>query len=185
MKRVITIVCVLSAFVFLSSAGALDRSPKSKEKEEKKKPAQIEEMTKEKAKEKEKEKSRSAALTGKTVRGGEGKYQVVPKKAEPSEKQSDSQKGSERYDYFQDSNNNGVDDRLEKKVKKEEVQPKQKPAVTQERKTPARVAPVSPRPASPKPEKAKEPAVKERKKEAEPKKVEPKKTERKSRSDNR
>jgi hypothetical protein len=184
MKKTLVAMCVLSAFVFASSAGAVDRSPKSNEKEEKKKPAQIEEMTKEKAK----EKSRSEALTGKTVRGGEGKYQAVPKKTEPSKKQSDAQRGSERYDYFQDSNNNGVDDRLEKKekrVKKEEARLKEKPAVTPERKAPAKVAPASPQPVSPKPEKAKEPAAKERKKEVEPKKVEPKKPERKSRSDNR
>jgi hypothetical protein len=181
MKRMITTVCVLSAFVFLSSAGAVDRSPKSKEQEEKKKPTQIEEMTKEKANEKEKEKSRSSALTGKTVRGGEGKYQVVPKNAEASKKKLGSQKGSEKYDYFQDSNNNGIDDRLEKKAKKAEIQPKQKPTVTEEKNTPAKAVPSAPPAVSPKPQKAKEPPPSERKKEAEPKKVEPKKTERKSR----
>ncbi len=181
MRKTLVAMCVLSAFVFASSAGAVDRSPKSNEKEEKKKPAQIEEMSKEKAK----EKSRSEALTGKSVRGGEGKYQTVPKKSDASKKRSDSQKGSERYDYFQDSNNNGVDDRLEKKAKKEQAKQAQKPAATQEKKTPAKITPTAPPPVSPKPEKAKEPAAKERKKEAEPKKAEPKKAEGKSRSDSR
>jgi len=175
MKRLLIAMCVLTAFVFASSAGAVDRSAKTKEKE-KEKPAQIEEMTKEKAK----EKSRSAALSGKTVRGGEGKYHVVSEKSEPSKKPSESQKGSERYDYFQDANNNGVDDRLEKKVKKQETGNTEKATITDERETPPKVAPAKPEAVSPKREKGKEPAAKATKKE-----VEPKKSERKSRKDSR
>jgi hypothetical protein len=46
----------------------------------------------------------------------EPKERVVPQKAGGTKDLHEGQKGKEKYDYFIDRNNNGIDDRLEKDI---------------------------------------------------------------------
>lgn len=179
MKRVLMCICIVSLFAFLSPAGAIDRDPKTKDKDKKEDTTQIKEMTRDKAK----EKSRSDAISGKTIRGGEGKYKQVSDKSTSDKKQPAGTKASERYDYFKDTDNDGIDDRLQKKVSKGEEKKrveKKTPAVIEKKPVP-KIAPATPKredpkPEDPKPGKAKVPAEKEPKKEVEPKKIDKRRT---------
>jgi hypothetical protein len=165
MKKILALICILSMFAFLSPAGAIDRTSKGSDKEKK------EDTTGNKAAAKEgaTQKSRSEALSGKTVREGAGKYKVVSEKSESDKKESKPKEPKERYDYFRDANNNGVDDRLEKKTKKEEAKPIQKTPATKEKAVPTKIVPSTPKQDIPKSKQTKESSTKEPKKEVKPK----------------
>lgn len=163
MKRIfVVLVCALTMFAFLSSASAIDRNRKSKDSDKKEKATEIEKMTKEKAEAQ--KKSRAAALKGKTIRSGQSRSGAVPNKSGKAKKESEAKGTGERYDYFQDSDNNGVNDRLQQKEMKkkaeakEVVKPKSPPAKKKD--TPTKVAPSSSTTEKAKQIKAKEPKKK-------------------------
>jgi hypothetical protein len=166
MKRgflVLVSIIILAAFV--SPALAINRAPKDSS-DSKKKATEIKEMTKE---EKDaKLKSRASSLSDKVIRKGESKKRVLPEKSKEPKSWPESSK--DKYDYFMDKNNNGIDDRLEKEVKIKSV-PKQKiikekTPVPKEKK-PAKITPVE------KPQrKVKGEEPKKEKKEIKPKEVE-------------
>jgi hypothetical protein len=137
MKRIlIFIICWIMTVMFLSSARAIDRSPKSNDSDQKKETTEIKE--------------------GKAKRS----FEVTRKTNLPSEKatvKDDSQKnaetktveGKEKYDYFLDRNNNGIDDRLEGNLKAKETKKpeiiKRKISTTPEKTTPKATPVVKPK----------------------------------------
>ena len=160
MKRIFTgMICWITVIVFLSSVQAIDRSPKSSDSDQKKEPTEIKE--------------------GKAKRS----FEVTRKTNSPSEKatvKDDSQKnaeaktveGKEKYDYFLDRNNNGIDDRLEGNVISKE---KKKPEIT-EKKTPSSPEKTTPKvsPVVKPKERTKTQNTSEPKKDATPEKIEKK-----------
>jgi hypothetical protein len=128
MKRTFIIfVCLTIMMSFLSSAEAINRSPKSNDSDKKEEP----------------------------------KERMVPQKAGATKDLQEGQKGKEKYDYFIDRNNNGIDDRLEKDIEAKQIK---KPRIKETgpsslEKNPAKVKP------SPKtPEKTKDQSSSEKKK---------------------
>ncbi len=164
-KRLIILVCILTLLAFVSSASAINRAPK-KSAESKDEPTELKEKTKDRAKTK--PKSRASSLSEKVVRSGPSKQRIVPKESKDPRRGSESKGSKEKYDYFMDKNNNGIDDRLEKDVKKKRV-PKQemteKKASVPSEKTPAKIKPVERTP-----QKVKDTEVKQKK--AQPKRRE-------------
>jgi len=160
MKRIFTgMICWITVIVFLSSAQAIDRSPKSSDSDQKKETTEIKE--------------------GKVKRS----WEVTRKTNLPSEKttsKDDSQKkaetktaeGKEKYDYFLDRNNNGIDDRLEGNVKNKEIR---KPEIT-EKKTPSSPEKTTPKvaPTTKTKERTKTESTSVPKQEAKPKEIEKK-----------
>jgi hypothetical protein len=165
MKKILVLICILSIFAFLSPARAIDRTSKGSNKEKKEDTTENKRATKEDTT----QKSRSEALSGKTVRSGTGKYEAVSGKAESDKKESKQKEPKERYDYFKDANNNGVDDRLEKKTKKEEAKPIKNTPITKEKAVPTKTVPSNPKPDTPKSKDIKKSPTKEPKKEVKPK----------------
>lgn len=123
MKRfLIVFVSIITLLAFFSSASAIDRSPKEDQAKEKEKPAEFKELERKGVKEgkaeeitpleKQREKTETQAKE-------EGKIkEAVPEKLNKRLKSLEKQKAEEKYDYFLDKNNNGIDDRLEQKSQK-------------------------------------------------------------------
>ena len=142
MKKIFVLfVCILTMVVFLSSAWAVDRVPQSNSSDAKEKPTKIKRIEEKKGR---KVKHKTGSFSEKIIRGSETTEKVAPKKSEKSEGLSGTKKSKERYDYFIDRNNNGIDDRLEKDIKAKQVREqeviKKKTAVPSE-KAPAKVSP--------------------------------------------
>lgn len=111
MKRIfIVFVSIAVVVAFVSSAPAIDRAPKKSGSEAKKETTDIKEMTKEKAE----QKSRKSTFKEKTAGTIQGRQGTEGKKAEKTKVRP---RTREKYDYFIDRNNNGIDDRLEKETK--------------------------------------------------------------------
>ena len=148
MKRILIVFVSIAVMVaFVSSASAIDRAPKKSESEAKKETTDIKEMTKEEAKRRARKSRFSERKTG-TVLNQKRTEADKPEKAKARPKTK------EKYDYFIDRNNNGIDDRLEKetkakKVKKQES-PKKPEAVRKDTSRPPVKAPAKTTPA-PKP----------------------------------
>jgi hypothetical protein len=168
-RRFLVLICIITLGAFVSPVSAINRAPKKDSSDSEKKATEIKEMTKEKKDAK--LKSRATSLSDKVIRKGEGKKQTLPEKSKESKSWPKSSK--DKYDYFMDKNNNGIDDRLEKKVKIKSV-PKQE--ITKEKtpvpaeKKPAKITPVEKSPA-----KVRGEEPKKEKKEIKPKEVENKK----------
>jgi hypothetical protein len=115
MKRIFMVFVSTAIMVaFVSSASAIDRAPKKSDSEGKKETTEISEMTKDKAK----QKSRKSAFSEKTKRTIQSRKRTDGEQPEKAKARS---KTKEKYDYFIDRNNNGIDDRLEKEAKAKKV----------------------------------------------------------------
>ena len=149
MKRIFMVFVSIAIMVaFVSSASAVDRAPKKSSSEGKKDTTEIKEVTKEEVKRKARKSSFSEKKTG-TVRNQKRTEGEKPEKAEARSRTR------EKYDYFIDRNNNGIDDRLEKEAKAKKVkkqEPLKKPEAVRKGtsrppdKAPAKINPV-PKPA--------------------------------------
>ena len=117
MKRyLIVFVALATVLAFSSSALALDRTPK--ESKAKEKPAELKEYEKTEVKEgKAKGIATPERKSEKIKRGTKGEAATAQKLTRWL-KSREKQKAKEKYDYFIDKNNNGIDDRLERKSKK-------------------------------------------------------------------
>lgn len=110
MKRTfIVFVCLAIMMTSLSSAKAINRSPKSNDSDKKEEP----------------------------------KEKGIPQKGGETKNLHEGQKGKEKYDYFIDRNNNGIDDRLEKDIEAKDLK---KPKIKEtgpssSEKTPTKVSP--------------------------------------------
>jgi hypothetical protein len=135
----ISIVTFLAFSSFMVSwsnhlALAIDRAPKESGADEKEKPAELKEIEKTEVKEgkaerippPEKESQKIKKLKEGEV--GEEAPEKLPKWLQSPEKQ----KASEKYDYFIDKNNNGIDDRQERKSKETTSPPAIRPAPKEE-----------------------------------------------------
>jgi hypothetical protein len=121
MKRIFMVfVSIAIVVAFVSSASAIDRAPKKSGSEAKKETTDIKEMTKEKAE----KKSRTSTFTEKTTRTVQSRKGAEKEKPE---KAKDRPRTKEKYDYFIDRNNNGIDDRLEKETKAKKVKKQESP----------------------------------------------------------
>jgi len=131
----ISIVTFLAFSSFMVSwsnhlALAIDRAPKEGGADEKEEPAELKEIEKDEVKEgkaegippTEKESQKIKKLKEGEV--GEEAPEKLPMRLQSPEKQ----KASEKYDYFIDKNNNGIDDRLEGKSKGTTSPPAIRPA---------------------------------------------------------
>jgi hypothetical protein len=143
----------LSFMVSLSnhSALAIDRSPKENQTKEKEEPVEnpaeggteSKEYEKTEVKEGESEgnlplEKESEKIEKKTI-GEKKAKETVPEKVTKWLKSLEKQKSEEKYDYFIDKNNNGIDDRLEKKSKEPVSPPAVRPVP--EEKQPKEVTP--------------------------------------------
>lgn len=176
MKRIfIVFVGVVIMATFVSSASALDRAPKKSGSEGKKETTEIKEITKEEVK----RKARKSSFSEKKTRTVQNLKRTEGEK--PEKARSQTRKSKEKYDYFIDRNNNGIDDRLEKEAKAKKAK-KQEPAKKPEAarkstsrppdKAPAKINPV-PKPTKKVKEgkvspKKKAPSIKEGEKKKEP-----------------
>lgn len=152
MKRIfIVFVSIVVMTTFVSPASALDRAPKKSGSEGKKETTEIKEMTKDKMK----RKSRKSTFSEKTARTIQSQNKSEAKKAEKAKGWPETRKRKEKYDYFIDRNNNGIDDRLEKEARAKKVskpEPAKKPETARKRtpspsdNAPAKINPV-PKPA--------------------------------------
>jgi hypothetical protein len=121
MKRIfIVFVSIAITVAFVSSASAIDRAPKKSGSEGKKDTSEIREITKEEAK-RSARKSTFTEKRSRTVQGRKGAEQEKPEKAKARSRTK------EKYDYFIDRNNNGIDDRLEKETKAKKVKKQDPP----------------------------------------------------------
>jgi hypothetical protein len=120
MKRIlIAFVAIIFLLAFSSLALAIDRAPKECGVDEKEEPVKLKEIEKTEVREgkaeripaPEKESQKIKKLKEGEV--GEEATEELPKRLQSPEKQKD----SEKYDYFIDKNNNGIDDRQEGKSK--------------------------------------------------------------------
>jgi len=121
----VTLVGFFSFMVSLPihSALAIDRSSKENKAQEKSKPTELKEFEEKDLKEgkakgitsaeRESEKTQPKTKVEATVLEKSKEHPTPPKK----------EKAKEKYDYFIDKNNNGIDDRLERKKPKEPVSP--------------------------------------------------------------
>lgn len=118
MKRfLIGFVAILTLWAFFSSALAIDRTPKESKAKEKEKPAELKEYEKTEVKEGKAKGIISPEKKGEKIKSktkGEG---TVSEKLTEWLKYREKRKAKEKYDYFIDKNNNGIDDRLERKSK--------------------------------------------------------------------
>jgi vacuolar-type H+-ATPase subunit I/STV1 len=130
MKRLlivfVSIATILTFFSFMASlsnhsALAIDRTPKENKTKEREEPAESKEYEKTKVKEEKTEGITVPEKEGEKIEKkttGEKKTQeTVPEKVTKWLKSLEKQKAEEKYDYFIDKNNNGIDDRLERKSK--------------------------------------------------------------------
>jgi hypothetical protein len=117
MKRyLIVFVSLVTLLAFFSSALAIDQTPKESKAKKKEEPIELKEGKKREVKEGE---AKGVATPEK--KGEKIKEKIVPEKFTESLKAREEQKAKEKkekYDYFIDKNNNGIDDRLEKKSRK-------------------------------------------------------------------
>jgi outer membrane biosynthesis protein TonB len=135
MKKISTfIVGWVTVFLLFASAQAVDRSPRNGDSDQKKETTEIKEG---KVKRSGETARKITFPSEKTDRVVEGQGKVETKTTE----------GKEKYDYFLDRNNNGIDDRLEGNFKAKETK---KPEVTKQK--------ISPPPEKPAPKSS--PAVK-------------------------
>ena len=160
-KSLIFIICWITMVMFLSSARAVDRSPKANDSEQKNSTTEI----------KEGKDKRSWEVTRKTNLPSE---KAAVKDDNLKKTETKTTEGKDKYDYFLDRNNNGIDDRLEgnlkiKETKKSEITKKKisSPPV----KTTAKTNPV----VKPKEKIKTQQSAEPKKKETTPEKVEKKK----------
>jgi hypothetical protein len=116
----VSLVTFLAFFSFMvslsnNSALAIDRSPKASEAKEK--PTEFKELERKGGKEGKTKETISPEKKGEAKTKG-----TVPKTQAKGLQSGEKQKPKEKYDYFIDKNNNGIDDRLERKSK-ESVSP--------------------------------------------------------------
>jgi hypothetical protein len=141
MKRfLIGFLAILTLLAFFSSTLAIDRTPKESKAKEKEKPAELKEYEKTEVKEGKGKGIISPEKKGEKIKSktkGEG---TVPENLTKWRKSWEKRKAKEKYDYFIDKNNNGIDDRLERKNPKKSIST---PAVrpVQKEKQPAKSAP--------------------------------------------
>jgi hypothetical protein len=118
MKRfLIGFLAILTLLAFFSSTLAIDRTPKESKAKEKEKPAELKEYEKTEVKEGKGKGIISPEKKGEKIKSktkGEG---TVPENLTKWRKSWEKRKAKEKYDYFIDKNNNGIDDRLERKSK--------------------------------------------------------------------
>ena len=171
MKRIFVVfVCILTMVAFLSSAWALDRSPKNNRSDAKEKPTEFKKI---KEKKSTKVKHRTGTFSEKIIRRSETTEKIAPEKSEKTKERFKPKKSKERYDYFIDRNNNGIDDRLEKNIKAKEV--KKRKVIKKKTPVPSEKAPAKVSPSATTPKKIKETKISEQKKETKVKKIEKKK----------
>ncbi len=150
MKRfLIGFVALVTLLAFFSSALAIDRTPKESKAKEKEKPAEFKEAEKKSAKPGEVNKVTAPEKKGEKAKTKTKKDAKVLKELSRPSKPAKRVIVREKYDYFIDKNNNGIDDRLEKKARKRVS----KPAV---RATPKQTEPAKPVPSIKEPEKKKD-----------------------------
>ncbi len=168
MKRIFVVfVCTLTTVTFLSSAGAVDRSPKNKSSDGKEKSTEFKEI---KEKKSGKVEHKTGTFTKKNIRKSETSKKVAPKKSEKTKGWFETKKSKERYDYFIDRNNNGIDDRLEKDIKAKNV--KKSKVIKKKTPVPSEKMPAKVSPSAKPPEKVKGTEVSKQKKETKVKKAE-------------
>ncbi len=133
MKRIfIVFVSIVIMATFVSSASALDRAPKKSGPEGKRETTEIKEMTKEEAK----RKARKSSFSEKKTRTVQNLKRTEGEKPEKAKTRSRTKKSKEKYDYFIDRNNNGIDDRLEKEARAKKAskpEPAKKPEAARKR----------------------------------------------------
>ncbi len=152
----VSIVAILAFFSFMvslsnHSALAIDRTPKENQTKEGEEPvenpakggAESKEYEKTEVKEGEAEgnlplEKESEKIEKNTI-GEKKTKETVPEKVTKWLKSLEKQKAEEKYDYFIDKNNNGIDDRLEKKSKEPVSPPAVRPVP--EEKQPKEVTP--------------------------------------------
>jgi hypothetical protein len=125
MKRLLIVfVSIITILAFFSLALAIDRTPKENKIKEVEEP--VENPTEGGAASKEYEKTevkegKAGGITApekESEKIGEKKAkETIPEKVTNRLKSLEKQKTEEKYDYFIDKNNNGIDDRLERKSK--------------------------------------------------------------------
>jgi hypothetical protein len=150
---IVAILTFLSFMVSLSnhSALAIDRTPKENKTKEKEEPVENPAEGRAESKEYEKTEVKEGKTEGITVPEKESEQiekkttgekktkETVPEKVTKWLKSLEKQKAEEKYDYFIDKNNNGIDDRLEKKSKEPVSPPAIRPVP--EEKQPKEVTP--------------------------------------------
>jgi hypothetical protein len=148
MKRIFIVFAgIVIIATFVSSASALDRAPKKSGSEGKKETTEIKEITKEEAK----RKARKSSFSEKKTRTVQNLKRTKGEKPEKAKARSQTRKSKEKYDYFIDRNNNGIDDRLEKEARAKKAskpEPAKKPDTVRKRipspsdNAPAKISPV-------------------------------------------
>ncbi|MGB2989755.1 MAG: hypothetical protein WBC98_07320 [Candidatus Zixiibacteriota bacterium] len=150
-KTFIVFMSMVIMAAFVSSASALDRAPKKSGSDSTKETTEIKEITKEEAK----RKARKSSFSEKKTRTVQNLKRTVGEKPEKAKARSQTRESKEKYDYFIDRNNNGIDDRLEKEAKAKKAkkpEPAKKPEAARKNtsrppdKAPAKINPV-PKPA--------------------------------------
>jgi hypothetical protein len=140
MKRfLIGLVVIVALLAFCSLALAINRAPK--EDGTKEEPAESKQYEKTELKEGEIEGTYRLENTEEKAKQDAKKEGIVPAKSPKRLQLLEKQKAEEKYDYFIDKNNNGIDDRQEKKSSQ---QSSPRPAV---RPIPKEEQPVKPAPA--------------------------------------
>ena len=118
MKRfLIAFVAILTLLAFFSSALAIDRTPKDSKAKEKEKPAGLKEYEKTEVKEGKAKGSNTPGGKSEKIKSKTKGEETVPEKLTKWLNSREKRKAKEKYDYFIDKNNNGIDDRLERKSK--------------------------------------------------------------------
>lgn len=171
MKKIgIVLVCILTMVAFLSSASGINRSPKSNDSDKEKKPTESKEVEENKTA---KRKLETDTTSEKITRRSEATEKATSKKSEKTKGQFEAKKTRERYDYFIDRNNNGIDDRLERHIRTKNLE---KQRVIKERTpVPPEKAPVKVIPSTKTPKKVEATKVNEPKKETKVKKTDERK----------
>lgn len=145
MKRfLIGFVAIVTLVAFFSSALAIDRAPKESKAKDKDKPTEFKEGKKTDVREGKTKGIVTPERKSEKIRR-ETKEEVKVKGTDAEKltkwlKSRKKQKAKEKYDYFIDKNNNGIDDRLEGKKPKKPVSPTAIRPVPKE-KQPAKSAP--------------------------------------------
>jgi len=161
MKKIFVVfVCILTTVAFLSSASAIDRSRKANNSDRKKEPTESKEIKEKKTSNR---KPQTGTFSEKTIRKSETTEKVAPKKSEKIKEWFKTKKSKERYDYFIDKNNNGIDDRLEKDIKTKKV--KERKVIKKKTPVPSEKAPAKVIPSAKAPQKIKGTKLSEQKKE--------------------
>lgn len=132
MKRfligIVSIVTLVGFFSFMvslpiHSALAIDRSSKEDKAKEKSKPTELKEFKEKDLKEGKAKGITSAEKESEKTRPKAKEEAKVVEKVDKQPKTPKKEKAKEKYDYFIDKNNNGIDDRLERKKPKQPVSP--------------------------------------------------------------